>query len=49
MFILEVGQMLFSGSPESGHALVVGFMEQSEIVFGQVCLPGREGKLFHLL
>ena len=44
-FILEVGQML-SGSPESGHTLVVDFLECTEIAFGRICLPRREGKLF---
>ena len=38
--------MLFSGSPESGHTLVVDFLECTEIAFSRICLPGREGKLF---
>ena len=30
-FILEVGQMLFSGSPESGHTVAADFLECTEI------------------
>ena len=43
---LEVGQMMFSGSPESGHTFVADFVECTEIAFGQICFAGREGKLF---
>ena len=45
-FIIEVGQMLFSGSPGSGYTLLVDFLESTEITFGQISLQGREGKLF---
>ena len=38
--------MLFSGSPESGHTLVVEFLECTAITFGWISLPGGEGKLF---
>ena len=29
---------MFSGSPESGHTLVVGFVESSEVTFSWICL-----------
>ena len=38
--------MLFSGSSEGGHTLVVDLSECTEIAFGQIFLPGRERKLF---
>ena len=41
-FLFEVGQM-FSGSLESGHTFVVGFLECTEFASS---LPGREGKSF---
>ena len=37
--------MLFSGSSESGHTLV-DFLECTEMALSQICLPGKEGKLF---
>ena len=45
-FIFEVGQLLFSGSPNSGHTLIADFVECTEIAFGCINLLGREGKLF---
>ena len=37
--------MLFSGSPENGHALVADVLECTEIAFGRISLPGREGNV----
>ena len=48
-FILEIGQMLFSGSPESRHTLVARFVEWPEVAFSQIwgcLLPGGECNLF---
>ena len=39
-------QMLFSSFPECAHTLVLHFVEWSEVDFGRICLPRREGKLF---
>ena len=38
--------MLFYDYPESGHTLVMDFLECTEIAIGQICFPEREGKLF---
>ena len=45
-FSLEVGQMLFSGLPESRRTLVPCLVEWSDVTLGQLCIPVREGKLF---
>ena len=42
-FHLDFGQMLFSGSPKSGHTLVLGFLECTEITFG-LWFPFQEEK-----
>ena len=38
--------MWFSGSAENVHTLVADFLECTEITFGQISFPGREGTLF---
>ena len=51
-FNFKVGQMLFSGSPASGHMLVamrllsLRFWNALRLLSVRFCLPGREGKLF---
>jgi len=46
--IFEVRQILFSCSPERGHIESCGVLECTEITFGWMCLPGREGKSFQI-
>ena len=38
-FRIEIGKMLFSGSPEGKHTLVPSFMEGTEIAFSWISLP----------
>ena len=42
---LRLDRWLFSGS-ESGQTLVLGSLECTEIAFGRISLPERDGKLF---
>ena len=38
--------MLFSGSPDGRHTLVMSFVEGTEIAFSWNCLPLGKGKLY---
>ena len=35
----EIRKMLFSGSPEGRHTLVLSFVEGAVIPFSRICLP----------